>query len=608
MTTVEERLQALRQQMQRHRIDAYIVYGTDPHQSEYVPAHWRQRHWLTGFHGSAGTAVVTQTEAALWTDSRYYLEAEAALAGTPFRLQRSDEPQTPGIPAFLRERLSAGARVGSAAETLSLQQYRSLRRELEPYDIVLMPADDLVAAVWPERPALPSAPVYAFSAERAGLTRTEKLAHLRAELGRIGADALLVTALDEIAWLLNLRGADVPYNPVALAYLIVKPESAELFIDAEKLPPELGEELRADGVSCLGYHEIAQAASALGSPQAPGSSEAGGSPQARVTVAAAPEQINMRLVQALPNEVRLLEHASPVARFKAVKNPRELTQLRACMVKDGAVMVSFLFWVTTAHENRPVSELSAAAYLRELRAAQPEFVEESFAPISAFGPHGAVVHYSADEQSDLALEPDGLYLVDSGGQYLDGTTDITRTVAIGEPGERMRTEYTAVLQAHIALASLSFPYGTTGTQLDAVARSVLWRRHCTYGHGTGHGVGFFLNVHEGPQRLSPRYNGVALEPGMVVSNEPGLYRAGAYGIRLENLVAVRADRENSFGSFLCFETLTLCPFDRRLIDPAMLNAEERDWLNRYHSRVYEALQPHLSPPQRVWLAEQTAAL
>jgi len=624
MMTPEERLRALRQEMHRLGLDAYIVYGTDPHQSEYVPAHWQHRHWLTGFHGSAGTALVTQTEAALWTDSRYYLEAEEALSGTPFRLQRSDEPQTPGIPAYLRERLGAGARVGSAAATLSLNRYRSLRGELEPRGIVMEPCGDLVAAIRDERPAPPSAPVYAFSAERAGLTRADKLARLRDELTQIGADALLLTALDEIAWLLNLRGADVPYNPVALAYLILEPRGAQLFIDPQKVPAEIAEALRADGVSCRGYDELETALSKLspagthpaldaGDNAADGAggsaaSTAGGRGAGGVVVAASPDQITMQLVQTLPGGVHLLEQPSPVARLKAVKNPRELTQLRACMVKDGAVMASFLFWVTTAHESEQVSELSAAAYLRELRAAQPEFVDESFAPISAFGPHGAIVHYSASEASDLALEPDGLYLVDSGGQYLDGTTDITRTVAIGEPSERMRTEYTTVLQAHIALAGLSFPYGTTGTQLDAVARAVLWRRHRNYGHGTGHGVGFFLNVHEGPQRLSPRYNGVALEPGMVVSNEPGLYRPGAYGIRLENLVAVRADRENVFGSFLCFETLTLCPFDRRLIDPAMLSAEERDWLNRYHRRVYDELHTHLSPPARVWLTEQTAAL
>ena len=649
MMTPEGRLRALRQEMHRLGLDAYIVYGTDPHQSEYVPAHWQHRHWLTGFHGSAGTALVTQTEAALWTDSRYYLEAEEALSGTPFRLQRSDEPQTPGIPAYLRERLGAGARVGSAAATLSLSRYRSLRGELEPRGIVMEPCGDLVAAIRDERPAPPSAPVYAFSAERAGLTRADKLARLRDELTQIGADALLLTALDEIAWLLNLRGADVPYNPVALAYLILEPHGAQLFIDPQKVPAEIAEALRADGVSCRGYDELetalcepapterhapqshpterhappihsaqtgpagANPALDAGDNAADGAvdsaaSTAGGRGAGGVVVAASPDQITMQFVQALPGGVHLLEQPSPVARLKAVKNPRELTQLRACMVKDGAVMASFLFWVTTAHESEPASELSAAAYLRELRAAQPEFVDESFAAISAFGPHGAIVHYSASEASDLALEPDGLYLVDSGGQYLDGTTDITRTVAIGEPSERMRTEYTTVLQAHIALAGLSFPYGTTGTQLDAVTRAVLWRRHRNYGHGTGHGVGFFLNVHEGPQRLSPRYNGVALEPGMVVSNEPGLYRAGAYGIRLENLVTVRADRENVFGSFLCFETLTLCPFDRRLIDPAMLSAEERGWLNRYHRRVYDELHTHLSPPARVWLTEQTAAL
>ncbi len=589
----EERVARLRDRMRREALDAYIVYGTDPHQSEYVPEHWRHRHWITGFHGSAGTAVVTLDEAGLWTDSRYYLEAEQALAGTPFRLHRADEPDSLGVAEYLAENLPSGARVGAAAATLSLNEFRALNGELTPRGIIVEPGSDLAAAIRTDRPPLPSTAVYELSAERAGAERSEKLARVRAELCRHRADALLITALDELAWTLNLRGSDIPYNPVTLGYLLVEQERARLFLDSRKLSSELAAHLAADGVICSEYSAVEAVLGEL---------------PAGTALMCDPAGISMQLLNVLPSAVSTVEHSSPVARMKAVKNARELTQLRACMHKDGAVMVTFLYWLAGSREHTRITERSAALYLRELRAAQPEFVDESFPPISAAGDHAAIVHYCATDASDRLLEGEELYLIDSGGQYLDGTTDITRTVATGEPSDRVRTEYTAVLQAHIALATITFPYGTTGTQLDAITRAVLWRRHRNFGHGTGHGVGFFLNVHEGPQRLSPKWNAVPLEPGMVVSNEPGLYLEGSHGIRIENLVCVRADRENAFGRFLCLETLTLCPLERRLIDREMLTEHEREWVNRYHRLVFDQLEPHLEAGARTWLAEQTAPL
>ncbi len=583
----------MREKMRSAGLNAYIVYGTDPHQSEYIPAHWQLRHWLTGFHGSAGTALVTGEEAALWTDSRYYLEAEQALEGTPFRLQRADDPDTPSLPAYLAERLPHGARVGCAAETLALQEDRRLRAALEPHGISFTTGEDLVAAIWGERPVLPTEAAFEFSDKRAGLSRSAKLTRVREAIARHRADALLVTALDDLAWTLNLRGADVPHNPVVFAYLLLERTSARLFIDPRKLNSALRERLREAGVDCYAYDEVPSALRSLSEHTA---------------LMADPAGINMRLVQALPPTVRLVEEPSPVARLKAVKNSRELTQLNACLHKDGVAMVEFLHWLATTWPREEVTERSAAARLFELRSAQPEFIGNSFEPISAFGGHGAIVHYRTSEATDRGLEAGGLYLIDSGGQYLDGTTDITRTVAIGKPDDRMRTDYTLVLQAHIALATTPFVYGTTGTQLDAVTRAVLWRHYRNYGHGTGHGIGFFLNVHEGPQRISTKWNSVRLEPGMVMSNEPGIYRSGAYGIRIENMVAVAADRENAFGSFLRLETLTLCPLDRTLIEVAMLSAYERGWVNRYHQQVYQALAPHLDTDARAWLSEQTAAL
>ncbi len=589
----EERVKRLREKMRSHGLDGYIVYGTDPHQSEYIPAHWQQRHWLTGFHGSAGTALVTGDEAALWTDSRYYLEAEQALAGTPFRLQRADEPDTPSLPDYLAEHLPEGARVGCAAETLALREDRRLRAALEPHGISFTPGEDLVAAIWSERPPLPADAAFEVSVARTGLDRSARLTQVRQAIERHRADALLVTALDDVAWTLNLRGADIPHNPVVFAYLLLERTSARLFIDPRKLDPTLRERLREAGVDSCAYEEIDGALRSL--PE-------------HSTLMADPAGINMRLVQALPQTVKLVEEPSPVARLKAVKNSRELTELSTCLRKDGAAMVQFLHWLASTWPHEAVTERRAAARLFELRSAQPEFMGNSFEPISAYGEHGAIVHYRTSEATDRRLEAGGLYLIDSGGQYLDGTTDITRTVAIGEPDDRMRTDYTLVLQAHIALATTPFVYGTTGTQLDALTRAVLWRHYRNYGHGTGHGIGFFLNVHEGPQRMSTRWNSVRLEPGMVMSNEPGVYRSGAYGIRIENMVAVAADRENAFGSFLRLETLTLCPLDRTLIEVAMLSAHEREWVNRYHLRVYQALEPHLDTAARVWLSEQTAAL
>ncbi len=579
--------------MEARGLAAYVVPSSDPHQSEYPPDHWKLRQWISGFGGSAGTVVVTSDRAGLWTDFRYYLEAESALRGSGIELFRLGSPDVPDYPAWLAAELERGDKVGFDAECFSIAAARSLEETLTPRNIELVPGDDLIGTLWSDRPARPSRPVFLHEERFAGQSRGEKLFAFREKMGELGADYHLISTLDDIAWVLNIRGSDVSYNPVALAHLVVDPQGGVLHIDADRLASDVRVELEAAGVRIRPYDETAQTLASI-----PGGS--------RVIVS--PQQASVAMRARLRPDVRVVERANLSSEVKAQKNATELDHLRDVMVRDGVAMVRFLHWLLAALGDEPVTELSAEGRLREFRSEGERFVSESFRTISAYRGHGAIVHYASSPESDVELERAGLYLIDSGGQYYDGTTDITRTVALGAPSDQARRDFTLVLKAHIGLATLSFPAGTTGHMIDAVCREHLWRERMNYGHGTGHGVGFFLNVHEGPHRISQQPSDVPLRPGMVVSVEPGLYRADQYGIRTENLVTVVEDERNEFGSFLRFETLTLCPIDRSLMDASILAAGERSWIDEYHRSVRDRLYGGLEQPVAEWLDEACAPL
>ncbi len=589
--TVQEKLAALRRRMREADLAAYIVPSADPHQSEYVADRFKLRQWLSGFQGSAGVVVVTAEHAGLWTDSRYYLEAGSVLEGSGIDLFKADEYGVPSYPKWLISTLGRGARVGVWAESISLGNFRQVEETLRNGGLSLVATEDLVGAIWDGRPDLPRNSAFLMPAEHAGRTRREKLADLRRSLEEKGVDAVVLPALDEVAWLFNLRGSDIPYNPVVLAYAVVSAEEAFLFMDAARLSPEERGALENDGVTLKPYDETCRNLKDLPDGW---------------SVGIDPDQVTVALRECISGGAEAKEIGSPVTMPKAKKNETELAGMRRAMAKDAVAMERFLYWIEQAVPTGRVTERTAAEVLREFRAEQADFVGESFQTISGYAGHGAIVHYRVTEESDVHLHSEGLYLVDSGGHYRHGTTDITRVVPLGEVSPQMREDFTLVLKGHIALATQQFPKGTTGHQLDALARTALWQAGRNYGHGTGHGVGCFLNVHEGPQAIGTKYIPVALEPGMVVSNEPGLYRPDEYGIRIENLVVVTPTDTTDFAEFYGFENLTLCHIDTRLVDLRMLRPDERDWLNSYNAHVYETVVGELEEPIRQWLGERTA--
>lgn len=589
-------LPALRQSLAEHGLDAYLLPHSDPHQSEYLPEHWRLMPWLTGFTGSAGTVVVTQDFAGVWTDSRYFIQAAEQLAGSGFELMKLKVPHTPEYIEWLTQNLGAGQKVGVDPRLLSLSQAERLQKAFAPQQIELQAAPDLATQPWQDRPALPNLPIVDHPVDFAGKSRVEKLKQLRDRMAERQIDWHLFSALDDLAWLFNLRGSDVAYNPVFLGFALVGQQEAHLFLHASKLPPTLAETLLAEGITLHDYADIDRYLAQL-------------DPQQKLYFPSI--ATSWHLAQQWPQQQATQRGNSLVAEFKAVKNHAEIQALRQVMIRDGVAMVRFLHWLTQAvHRGEPVTEVSAAERLEHLRAQQPNFVGPSFGTIAGYGPNGAIVHYSAQPESCATLRPEGIFLLDSGGQYLDGTTDITRTIALGPPTEQQRADYTRVLQGHVELAMAVFPEGTGGHQLDILARLPLWQQQQNFGHGTGHGVGAYLNVHEGPQRISPSASAAyPFAPGMITSNEPGLYHEGQYGIRIENLIlCVEADEDEAFGRFFRFQTLSLCPLDRSLIDPTLLTPVQIAWINQYHQQVYEALSPHLDAEELAWLKEHTGGM
>ena len=593
MNTTEERLAALRAQMKNNGIDAAIIPQADPHMSEYIASHWQARRWLSGFNGSAGTLVVpAAAPAMIWTDSRYFLQAEAQLRGSEIQLMKEGLPETPSIEEWLTAHLQAGATVGVDGMLFSTGAMRGLRAALKSRGILLETGFDPLPAIWADRPALPKCAVFVHEEKYAGRSAADKIADALEEARRHGADAVFVSALDQTAWLLNIRSRDVKYNPVATAFTYLGPEGNLLFIDRDKVGDDVAAYLASQGVQTRPYGSVTDFAASL-------------STQRRVLLD--PASTAYGIMEAFGD--RAVESTSPLAMPKACKNEVQIAGVREAMRRDGAALVHAVMELERRlGAGETVTEMDVAEILLRHRSAMPLFFDESFGTIAGYGPHGAIVHYEADEVSNATLRPEGLLLIDSGAQYLDGTTDITRTICLGDPTQQERADFTLVMKGHIALATAIFPEGTCGTQLDALARQYLWQHGLGYLHGTGHGVGHFLNVHEGPQSIRLNYVPAPLTPGMITSNEPGLYRAGVHGIRCENLVLTVPAFDTEFGRFYKFDTLTLFPFDTRLLATEMMTEDELTWINRYHAHVYDTLAPALDESARAWLKEKTQAI
>ncbi|MBQ7388492.1 MAG: aminopeptidase P family protein [Paludibacteraceae bacterium] len=592
MKQIQQHLQSLRTLMRKHNIAAVIVPGTDPHASEYSPSHWKEREWISGFNGSAGTVVVTTTDAGLWTDSRYFLQAEEQLSDSGIRLFKDGLIETPSIETFLIETLAQGECVAVNAEMFSIAAINKLQNELQKHGINLNTEYDLLGEIWTNnRPSLPSEPIFCLPETYTGKSAKEKISNIRTQLKANTCNAVLYSGLDEVAWLFNIRGNDVDFNPVAIAYAFIDETEAYLFIDLKKLTAEVVAQLAKDGITPYDYSKITDFLSQLPN---------------KTVLALDYNRINFALFRHAHCEKRQMPSA--VIDAKSIKNEIELKGIRSAMIRDGVALTKFLKWLEENIGKNALTELSISEKLKKFRSEQQLFAGESFNTIAGYAAHGAIVHYAATTESDATLKPDNFLLLDSGGQYFDGTTDITRTIALGEPTAQQKTDFTLVLKGHIALAQAKFPYGTRGVQLDILARQYLWQHGLNYGHGTGHGVGHFLCVHEGPQNIRTDLNPTILKKGMLISNEPGLYRTNQYGIRTENLVTVIECEENEFGCFLAFETLTLCPIDKRSIYADMLSENEKQWLNAYHRTVFERIAPHLTDEERAWLKEKTAEL
>ena len=591
-TLISARLAALREVLKKQAISAFIVPSTDPHLSEYVAAHWHTREWISGFNGSAGTAVVTLHKAGLWTDSRYFLQAAEQLEGTGIDLYKEMLPDTPSIAQFLIAELNPGEAVGIDATVFSTRGALALREELAAAGIELKTIADPMAEIWSDRPTIPQNPILVHPLRYAGKPTTEKLEEIRRALATQGAEAIFVSQLDEIAWTLNLRGSDVHCNPVFVAYLYIGKEESILFTDATKIPQETANYLASIPVSVAPYTEAASKLSQLQG----------------IRLLLDLPKTNAAIYQAALQGCHIIEQASPICLMKSVKNETEQNGFREAMIRDGVAMVKFLRWLKPAVERGGETELSIDKKLCALRAEQSDYRGISFDTIAGYAAHGAIVHYEATPETDIPLQPKGLLLLDSGGQYLDGTTDLTRTIALGPTTEEERTDYTLVLKGFLTLMNAEFPDGTCGTQLDVLARQAMWKRGINYLHGTGHGVGAYLCVHEGPHQIRMNHMPTVLKAGMTVTDEPGIYKAGKHGIRTENTLLIVPAQETPFGTFYRFEALTLCPIDKAPIDRSLLTAEEVEWLNSYHRTVYEKLSTRLDNETQQWLKEACSPL
>lgn len=587
---IRERVALLRTFMQEKEIRAFIVPSTDPHSGEYVPEFWESRKWISGFTGSAGTAVITDETGGLWTDSRYFLQAASQLEDTGIMLFKDRLPETPSIAEWLGSVLSPGDKVGIDGWVNTTAEAENLQKQLQAYGLQLVSTEDPFQRIWKDRPSLPLNPPFILPLSYAGKNCTEKIAEIREQIFLNHADAILLSALDEIAWTLNLRGSDVHCNPVFVSYLFITDTTTTLYILPEKITPEIKQYLNDNQIEVKPYQAIEADLhhyTGKGIQLTPGT--------------------NYALYQAASHN-QIIRHESPVLYMKAIKNETEIQGFHHAMIKDGIAMVKFLFWLKNTVKNSQETELSIDRKLYNLRAEQKDFKGISFDTIAGYQAHGAIVHYEATEETNATLHPEGLLLLDSGAQYLDGTTDITRTIVLGPVTKEQKTDFTLVLKGFIELSMAEFPHGTCGTQLDVLARQFMWKFGINYGHGTGHGVGHFLNVHEGPHQFRMNHMPALLLPGMTVTNEPGIYKAGKHGVRTENTMLIVKSKETEFGAFYKFEPLTLCPIDKEAILPEMLSYEEKQWLNNYHSLVYDRLNASLNTDEQAWLKEATSPI
>lgn len=589
---IKNRILKLRNYMKKHQLDAFIIPTTDPHLSEYTADHWKTREWISGFTGSAGTMVILLNQAGLWTDSRYFLQANTELLGTGIDLYKDGMPNTPTISTFLLTQLSPKSRVGidgalfSKAEVIAYQtcfnrKSIQLVSTLNPFDIL-----------WEGRPPLPQANINIHPLAYAGIPATEKIKNITHFLKEKGADAIFISSLDEIAWTLNLRGEDVHCTPVFISYLLITSTKTTLFIDKKKITKEVKKYLDTLNIEIEEYTKTVNTLKQI---------------SVKSTLLS-PEQINDKIYSAISSNCSIIESNSPIALAKATKNNTEIKGIHAAMIRDGIALVKFQIWLEKMQKSGTETELSIAKKLRELRSEQALFKDESFDTIAGYQSNAAIVHYTASENHCAKIQGNGLLLIDSGAQYLDATTDITRTIAIGKPSKDEKKDYTLVLKGHLNLSHSKFPKGTRGTQLDILARQALWEEGYNYFHGTGHGVGSYLAVHEGPQSIRMNENPVPLELGMLISNEPGLYQANRHGIRIENLVLVTPYKQTEYGEFYQFETVTLCPIDTKPILKEMLTTQEKEILNKYHNKVYKLLSPQLNETEKEWLKEKTKSI
>ena len=608
---INQRLEDLREVMRREHLAAFIFPSTDPHQSEYVADHWKGREWISGFNGSAGTAVVTLNAAALWTDSRYFLAAEEQLEGTEFQLMKLKVEGTPTIAEWLGKEITAHrhpyedwTEVGIDGWCSSANSVKEMIADLRKENgITLRTNFDPLRQIWMDRPSIPQNPIEIYPIEYAGESCHDKIARIRQALRQRHADGMLMAALDEIAWTVNLRGSDVHCNPVFVSYLLISSKSVTLYINKKKLTPEVSAYLKAEDIRVEDYEQVKN----------------GLKNYFEYNILLDPDEVNYALYEVVRNKgkmndlpkTEIVEEESPVKRMKTVKNEREIAGFRSAMLKDGIAMVKFLRDLELRIkkiENEPLTEIGVDEILTALRAEQPLFRGISFDTIAGYAEHGAIVHYEATPETDIPLRPEGFLLLDSGAQYLDGTTDITRTIALGPLTDEMKKVYTLVLKGHIQIELCKFPSGSSGTQIDILARQAMWREGLNYLHGTGHGVGTYLNVHEGPHQFRMEWKPAPLVAGMTITDEPGIYLAGKFGVRIENTLLVVPYMETEFGKFLQFKSLTLCPIDKSPIVVEMLTREEIDWLNGYHQHVYDTLSPHLTSEENEWLRTACAPL
>jgi len=590
--TYQEKLSEIRKQMKADQVSAYIIPSADPHISEYLPKHYKCIPFTSGFTGSAGTLVITHDFAGLWTDFRYFEQAPEQLAGSGFELVKQKVQHAPEYIQWLIGKLDKGAVVATDEKLLSVLLGDMITQQFSLKGIELQ-SKDYLSPIWENRPELPVTSAFLISDEHIGQSVADKLVQVRETMTAVMADYHLVSSLDDMAWLFNIRGKDVNYNPVVLSFALISQDHAKLFINPDKLSEDEKVKLLKCGVEVLPYQEIEEALKLI---------------PANTAVLIDPKRNCFAYAKLIPASVKLIKETNPSTQLKAVKNSTELENTREAMLKDGVAITQFLKWLDENNGKIKITELSAAAQLRSYRAAQEGFIGDSFNTISAYRAHGALPHYSASEESNSEVLSESLFLVDSGGQYFYGTTDITRTIPMGPTTEQEETDYTLVLKGMIDGCKAKFPKGTCGYQIDAITRKPLWEHGLNYGHGTGHGVGYFLNVHEGPQVFNPTNVPVAIEPGMITSIEPGIYRPGRHGIRIENLVQTIALEENEFNEFYGFETLTIAPISTKIVRKDLLEKSQVDWLNNYNASVFQKLSPRLTVEETAWLAAATKAI